>query len=172
MILVKDMRSERTKKLAQLIALTVLGVLLTAAKFVLSALPNIELVSLLLLCYTYKFGIKALLPAYVFAFLEIIIYGMNLWNIMYLYVWAVLVLVALPFRKIRRAWVFGLVSGIFGLLFGVLCSIPYWFAFSPSFAVSWIISGFTFDLVHGIANFAVALILYIPITKALEKVDI
>ena len=166
------MRSERTRKLAQIIALSILGVLLTAAKFVLSALPNIELVSLLLLCYTYKFGLKALLPAYIFAFLEMLIYGINLWNIMYLYVWVVLVFVALPFRKIRRGWVFGLISGIFGLLFGVLCSIPYWFAFSPSFAISWIISGLTFDLVHGIANFAVAFILYIPITKALEKVDI
>lgn len=172
MILVKNMRSERTKKLAQLIALSILGVLLTAAKFVLSALPNVELVSLLLLCYTYKFGLKALLPAYIFAFLEMLIYGVSLWNIMYLYVWAVLVFVALPFRKIRRAWVFGLVSGVYGLLFGVLCSIPYWFAFSPSFAISWIISGLTFDLVHGIVNFAVAFILYIPITKALEKVDI
>ena len=172
MILVKNMRSERTKKLAQLIALSILGVLLTAAKFVLSALPNVELVSLLLLCYTYKFGLRALLPAYIFAFLEMLIYGVSLWNIMYLYVWAVLVFVALPFRKIRRAWVFGLISGVYGLLFGVLCSIPYWFAFSPSFAISWIISGLTFDLVHGIVNFAVAFILYIPITKALEKVDI
>ena len=116
------MRSERTRKLAQIIALSILGVLLTAAKFVLSALPNIELVSLLLLCYTYKFGLKALLPAYIFAFLEMLIYGINLWNIMYLYVWVVLVFVALPFRKIRRGWCLGLSREFWPF---VWCSLQY-----------------------------------------------
>lgn len=166
------MLSRRTRSLAQLIALTVLGVLLIVAKFVLATLPNIELVSLLLLVYTYKFGIKALVPTYIFAFLEILLYGLNLWSVMYLYVWAVLVLAALPLRRIRKAWPFAVLSGLFGFLFGSLCSIPYWFAFSPSFAISWIISGISFDVVHGISNFFVALILYKPITKALDKVQI
>lgn len=158
--------------LKELIALTMLGSLLVLGKWVMQGLPNIEPVSLLLMVYTYKFGLKALIPTYIFVGLELLLYGFNIWNAMYLYVWAILVLVCLPLRRIRRGWLFAVVGGLFGLSFGVLCSIPYFFAMGWEFALSWIVSGITFDLVHGGANFAIILVLYMPLTKALDRVRI
>lgn len=161
---------DRTNKLAQLLVLVMLGVILFISKWILQLLPNIELVSLLLMVYTYKFGIKALIPTYIFVGIDIFIYGINIWNVMYLYVWAVLVFVCLPLRKIRKGWLFAIIGGLFGLLFGCLCSIPYFFTIGAEFAVSWVISGFTFDCIHAGGNFLAALVLYIPLTKALDRI--
>lgn len=160
----------KVNRLARLIVLVLLGVLLFVSKWILTALPNVELVSLLLMVFTYKFGARALIPTYIFAGLEIFIYGINIWNVMYLYVWAVLVLVCLPLRRIRKGWLFAMVSGLFGLLFGALCSIPYFFVMGAEFAISWVISGFTFDLVHAGGNFLIAFLLYMPLTSALDRI--
>ncbi len=160
----------RHNKLAELLVLTMLGVLLNTAKFILQALPNVELVSLLLMVYTYSFGIKALIPTYIYVGIEILIYGINIWNVMYLYVWAVLVLVCLPFRRVRSGLIFAFISGFFGIFFGTLCAAPYFFTLGPEFAIAWVISGLSFDLVHGVANFIFAILLYVPLTKAMDRI--
>ncbi len=163
----------RLEKLRELLVLVMFAPLLTAVKMVLAAFYNIELVSLLLMVITYKFGIKALIPAFIFSVTEVLIYGINIWNVMYLYVWVVLVIICLPFRKIRKGWFFALLSGIYGLSFGALCSIPYYFipSFGPAFAISWMVSGFfPADILHCVGNTASALLLYIPLTKALDRV--
>ncbi len=154
----------------ELLTLTMLGALLALGQWVMQGLPNIEPVSLLLMVYAYKFGYKTLISTYVFVGLELLLFGFNIWNIMYLYVWAILVLAVIPFRKIRKSWLFALLSGIFGISFGALCSVPYFFAMGPAFAFSWIVSGLTFDVMHGVGNFALALVLYIPLTKAMDKI--
>ncbi len=156
--------------LKELLTLTMLGALLALGQWVMQGLPNIEPVSLLLMVYAYKFGYKTLISTYVFVGLELLLFGFNVWNIMYLYVWAILVLVVMPFRKIRKAWLFALIGGIFGMSFGTLCSVPYFFAMGPEFAFSWIAGGITFDMIHGIGNFAIILVLYIPLTKALDRI--
>lgn len=172
------MKEQKTnlQKLAQLLALVMLGVLLNAADMALSLLPNIELVTPLLIVYAYKFGIKALIPAYIYAFVEIFLYGINIWNIMYLYVWALAVLLALPLVKIKKpavtVWALPVFAGIYGLCFGALCSIPYFFTIGPEYAISWIISGFSFDIIHAVSNFLTTLCLYIPLTKVMDKIKI
>ncbi len=163
----------RLERLRDLLVLVMLAPLLTALKMVLASLYNVELVSLMITVITYKFGIKALIPVYIFSVTEILIYGINIWNVMYLYVWAILVFVCLPFRTIRKGWFFALLSGLYGLSFGALCSISYYFipSLGPSFAFSWFISGFIpADLLHAAGNFVSALLLYMPLTKALDRV--
>ena len=163
----------RLEKLKELLVLVMFAPLLTALKIALAAFYNIELVSLFLMVITYKFGVRALIPTCIFAVTEILIYGINIWNVMYLYVWAVLVVICLPLRKIRKGWLFAIVSGLFGLSFGALCSIPYFFvpSLGPSFALSWVISGFIpADVLHAFGNFLSALLLYMPLTKALDRI--
>lgn len=172
------MKAQKTtlQKLAELLALVMLGVLLNVLDAIFALLPNIEFITPLLIVYTYKFGIKALIPAYIYAAIEIFLYGISMWNIMYLYVWALLVLIALPLVKIKKrvitAFVLPTFAGVYGLCFGSLCSIPYFFAIGPEYAVSWIISGFSFDVIHAVSNFLTTLCLYIPLTKVLDKVKI
>ena len=156
--------------LREMLTLTMMGVLMSLGKWVLQGLPNIEIVSLLIMVCAYKFRWKTLIPIYIFVGLEFVQYGPSVWNIMYIYVWAVLLLMVLPLRRIRAPWVFALVSGGFGMCFGVLCSIPYIFAFGWQFALSWVISGLSFDALHGAGIFVAALMLYVPLTKALDKI--
>ena len=63
-----------------------LGALTFGAKVAMSGLPNIEPVSLMVMLFAVVFGWKGLYPVYLYVLMEILLYGINLWNINYLYV--------------------------------------------------------------------------------------
>lgn len=147
----------------------VLGALTFAAKYVMSPLPNIEPVSLMVILFAVVFGWKGLYPTYLYVAMEVMFYGINLWNVYYLYIWAVLFVAALGMRKVRHPLAWAALSGAFGLLFGGLCAIVNMFVGGPSYALAWWISGFSFDLLHCAGNFVIALLLVAPLRKLLEK---
>ena len=64
----------------------VLGALTFALKMCMALLPNIEPVSLLVMVFAAVFGLKALYPVYVYVAMEILFYGLGLWNLNYLYI--------------------------------------------------------------------------------------
>ena len=144
-----------------------LGGLTFGAKFVMSGLPNIEPVSLLLTLFAVTFGIKALFPMGIYIALEILIYGIQLWNINYLYVWPILLAISLAMRKTESPLLWASVAAVFGLLFGLLCAPVYLFTGGPAFAVNWWLSGIPFDLLHCVGNFAIVLLLFAPLRKLL-----
>lgn len=146
-----------------------LGALTFAAKVAMSALPNIEPVSLFVMLFAVIFGIRCLYPIYLYVIMEILFYGIQLWNINYLYVWAILALVAYLLRRQESPWVWAIVSGTFGLFFGLLCTPVYLFTGGIGHAVSWWLSGIPFDIMHCAGNFVVALLLFVPLRKLLEK---
>ena len=96
----KSLTQSAKKGLVTTILLTMLGVLMYVSQVIMASLPNIEIVSLLIILVTRKFGVKALLSVYVFVGLEILTYGISIWVVNYLYVWAVLVLIVLIVLKI------------------------------------------------------------------------
>lgn len=147
----------------------ILGALTFGAKVAMSFLPNIEPVSLMVMLYAVVFGRKSLYPIYLYVLLEILFYGIQLWNINYLYIWAILAAGAWLLRRSQNPLAWALLSGSFGLLFGALCAPVYLFAGGLGFAVSWWISGIPFDLLHCTGNFAMALVLFIPLRRLLEK---
>lgn len=147
----------------------VLGALTFAAKFVMSGLPNIEPVSLMIMLFAVTFGIKALYPTYVYVALEVLCYGINVWNIYYLYIWAVLLVAALLLRKMQEPLGWAILSGSFGLLFGALCGIADIFIGGFSYAAAKWVSGIWFDLMHCAGNFVIALLLFAPLRKLLKK---
>ena len=67
-----------------------LTALLLVSQVALAFLPNIEVVSLLIIIYTLFFKRKTLYIIYLFALLEGLLYGFGTWWIMYLYVWTIL----------------------------------------------------------------------------------
>ena len=73
----------------------ILAALTFGAKVAMSFLPNIEPVSLMVMLYAVVFGRKGLYPIYLYVLLEILFYGIQLWNINYLYVWLILFLAAI-----------------------------------------------------------------------------
>ena len=82
----------------------VLGAITFALQVAMSGLPNIEPVSLLVIVYAVVFGRKCLYPIYVFVVMEILFFGIQMWNINYLYVWALLALAAgwISKKKVTR----------------------------------------------------------------------
>ena len=139
------------------------------SQVIMSQLPNIELVSLLIIVIARKFGSKSLVSVYIFVGCEILTYGLSMWVVNYLYIWAILALVVCLVRKIDSRILYTLISGIFGLLFGILCAIPYFFIGGITFTLTYIAKGLVFDIVHGIGNFVITFLLYRPVTNALEK---
>lgn len=147
----------------------VLGALTFAAKLVMSALPNIEPVSLMVMLFAVTFGKKCIYPIYVYVTMEILVYGINTWNIYYLYIWLVLAIFAYLLRSSRQPLVWAVLSGVFGLLFGALCGITDIFIGGLGYAVTKWTSGIMFDVLHGCGNFAIALLLFAPLRTLTEK---
>ena len=145
-----------------------LGALTFAAKYVMSFLPNIEPVSLMVMLFAAVFGKKWVYPVSLYVAMEILFYGISLWNINYLYIWAVLAVVAYFLRDMRQPLGWALLSGVFGLAFGALCGIVDVFIGGTSYAMAKWISGIPFDIAHCAGNFVIALILFKPLRKLLE----
>ena len=157
-------------KIGEICLYGILGVLLFALKFVMASLPNVEPVSFFLIVYTIAFGIKTLYPLAVYVCLEILIYGFGFWSVAYLYIWLVLVFATLIAFKITKhsmnSLLYAAISCLFGLFFGALYIPLYVVSGGFAFAVTWWISGLPYDIIHGVANFILCIILFKPITKA------
>ena len=147
--------------------------LLTAILFIgqvgMSFLPNIEIVSLLVIVYTQMYEKKVFFIIYLFALLEGLIYGFGIWWVGYLYVWSILAIVVMLLKKQKSFVVWSIVSAAFGLCFGFLFAIPYFFAGGIGAGMAYWIAGIPFDIIHCIGNAAVALVLYKPIYYILSK---
>ena len=155
--------------LREVVLFGVLGALTFALQVVMGPLPNIEPVSLLVLLFAAVFGWKCLYPVYVFVVMEILFYGLGLWNINYLYIWAVPALAGVALRKMDGSLGWAMVSGVFGLAFGALCGIVDLFIGGWAYALAKWASGIPFDVLHCAGNFGIALILFKPLRRVLEK---
>ncbi len=157
-------------KIRELAALAVFAALMIALQVALASLPNIEVVSLLIILATVVMGAKSLYAVAVFVMVEGLIYGFHIWWINYLYVWPLLVGVVLLLRKWSHPLLWALVAGLFGLFFGTLCSIPYFLTGGWGAGFGYIIGGIPFDLVHCLANVALVALLYRPLENILKRV--
>lgn len=174
-------QSKKLSFLKQAVFFGIYSALIIVLKEIMSGLPNIEPVTVLLIPLTLTFGIKALLPTYVFVVIEIVFYGINLWNISYLYVWALLVLIVMLLSPIHRfidkkcgkkapLWqtvLWTAVAALYGIAFGTLCSVPSFFTLGVGGAISWIISGIPFDISHCIGNAVLTAFAFYPVYKVL-----
>ena len=147
----------------------VLGALMFGLQVVMGPLPNIEPVSLLVILCAVVFGWKALYPVYAFVAMEVLYYGLGIWNVYYLYAWGILAVAAILLRKMENPLGWALVSGVFGLLFGALCGIADIFIGGFSYAATKWISGIPFDLMHCAGNFVIALLLMKPLRQLMTK---
>ena len=148
----------------------VMAALLEVIKVALQSIPNVELVTLLIIVFTLYLGPKSLIAVWGFVGMECAVYGLGLWTIMYIYVWPILVLLTCLLRKHKSQWPFVVLASMFGLFFGALCSIPYFFMGGYATALAWWVAGIPYDILHGVANFITAAVLFTPLTKALNRI--
>lgn len=157
-------------QIKELVLIALLSAVLFVSQVALAVLPNIEVVSLLVILYTLFFKKKTLYIIYIFALLEGLVYGFGIWWFMYLYVWTILWGITMLCKEEKSPVIWAFISGFFGLLFGTLCSVPYFITGGVGMGLSWIVSGLFADVIHGIGNFFVALLLFKPLYAAFQKV--
>ena len=165
------MRSEKRPLITtrDTVILGMMVAVLEVSKRLLDSIPNVELITFLLIMFTLFMGRKVILAAYAFTALEIAWWGVHVWVIMYLYVWPFLILVTYRFRERASARFCAVVAAVFGLSFGALCSIPYLFIGGPVMMVTWWIAGIPYDILHCISNFVICLVLFRPAEHVLGR---
>lgn len=155
--------------------IAVASVLLLVVQIALRLLPNIELVSLLIILYTLHFRYKTLCIIYIFAVIEGVVYGFHLWWITYLYVWTILFLITLLFKDMRSPLFWAIIAAIYGISFGTLTSLPYFVVGGFSGGIAYIVRGVLFDLAHCVGNFVLVIALFNPLqcvfTRMLGEMD-
>ena len=154
----------------ELCILSLMAALIFGTKVALASLPNINLNSVLIILTVLFFGWKGLYTVYVYVLLEGLVFGFSVWWVGYLYVWAILVVVVMLFRRNDSALFWAVVAGIFGLCFGLLMYLE-WFAINggwEGFFAMWV-AGIPYDLTHCAGNFAFTLVLYRPLRRVMEK---
>lgn len=153
----------------ELVLLSLMGAIMFALQVAMAALPNIHPIAPLVIATTVVFGWKTLYSVGVFILLEGLIYGFGMWWLSYLYVWPLLVALAMLLKGSDSPLFWAAIAGGFGLLFGALCSLPYFLIGGPSAAFAYWVSGIPFDLLHCGGNFVATLVLYRPVTGILKR---
>ena len=141
--------------------------ILIVSKEILAWLPNIEIVTMLIILYTRHFPRHTFYIIYIFAGAQCCLYGLSVYSVVYFYVWTILYFIVLALRRVDNFWIFFFVATLFDFLFGTLCSPIYFFIGGWKMVISWIISGITFDLIHGLGNAVVMLAVYRPLYLAM-----
>ena len=134
-----------------------LAAIIWGLKFALSAIPNVEPVSLLLAVFTMSFGLESLYIMAIYVLLDILLYGFGMWTVGYLYIWAVLIFaVYFVWKKTHKYLYIVITTGLFGFIFGALYIPMYLTMGGIDIAVNWWITGILYDVIHGVANFVIA----------------
>ena len=180
MVSVKKRKKQNIPRLATVYVVRVafMAAMLTAFKFALSAIPNVEVVTLMIIVYGSAMGIAYALPAtLIFCAVEIAIYGVGSWVLLYFIYFPLLAVVASVLLKGRRLWL-AVVIGIVGsVLFGVLsacCDTLFCISsLAPKhmgqYWVAYYLRGLYFDITHVISSVITISVLYAPLVAVVRR---
>ena len=163
--------------LRHLVIFAMLGTIQFVSKQALEFLPNVELVSTLTMVYTLVYRRRALIPVFLFIFLEGAMWGFSLWWYPYLYLWPVLWGVTMLLPRRMPVWlqvpVYAAVCGLFGLAYGTLYA-PYqaavFLGWDLKKTLAWIAAGFPWDVTHALGNLALGTLI-VPLTTLLRRLE-
>lgn len=166
----------KTRTLLFRIALSAaFGVLMFWSDILMDALPNVHLLAMFIVTFTVVYRVWALLPIYVYVFLNGLFYGFTPTWIPYLYIWTVLwalaMLIPRKMHPVIAAVVYILVCGLHGIAFGTLYApmqIILFFDRNWSMLPTWIIAGLPYDVIHCIGNLCAGT-LVLPLVKVLMR---
>ena len=153
-----------------------LGTMLFCGDILMEWAPNIHFVGMLTMTYTLVYRGKALIPIYIYVFLNGVYAGFGLWWIPYLYLWAILWggTMLLPRNMPRRVAipVYMGVCALHGLCFGTLYAPFQAVVFGLDFAktLAWIAAGLPFDVIHALGNLASGALI-VPLVELLRRLE-
>lgn len=170
------MKSGKGITLFELVLFPILGVLMFISKLFMEFLPNIHLLGMFIMVFTLVFRWKALIPIYIYVVLVGLYMGFSPWWMFNLYTWAILwaLTLVLPQKmpKLLAMIVYPVVCALHGLCYGVLCAPMQALLFDLNWegALAWVATGFTFDVIHSIGNFATGLLI-VPFVTLLNRLN-
>ena len=170
----KKERNHRLNQIWELCIFAMLGTIMFCSKIIMEALPNIHLLGMLTMVYTVAYRKKALIPIYLYVFLNGLFAGFTLWWIPYLYVWTVLwaitMLIPQKISKKAACIIYPIICSLHGFAFGILYAPAQALLFGFDFekTVAWVASGLAFDIVHGVGNLFAGLLI-VPLSELLKK---
>ena len=159
----------------ELVLFAMLGMVMFVSKIAMEFLPNIHLLGMLTMVYTLTFRVKALIPIYIYVFVNGLYAGFAVWWVSYLYVWTVLWAVTMLLPRRMPKWlacvVYPLVCGLHGMAFGILYApaqaLMYGLGWEAT--VAWVVSGWLWaDPVMAVGN-TLAGLLIVPLVQLLNK---
>jgi energy-coupling factor transport system substrate-specific component len=168
------MQNARKLRVFELVLFPMLGALMFCSKLIMEALPNIHLLGMLTMTYTLVFRKKALLPIYIYVMLNGLFAGFSMWWFPYLYIWTILwgLTMLLPRRMPKKVAtvVYPILCALHGFAYGALYAPAQALMVGLNFeqTLAWIVAGIPFDLIHGVSNFAVGLLI-LPLSELLKK---
>lgn len=148
-------------KSRELILFGMLGGLTAAMQMALSFIPNIEVVTLLIILFSLIYKRKTLYIVFTFVTLMGLLHGFGLWWFGYVILWPLLSLLTVFLREkfINNYLALSIYSSAFGFLFGFFYAIPYAVFGGFNAGLSYWISGIPYDMVHGLGNYFIMLLL-------------
>lgn len=155
----------------RLIKIAFLSAILVVSKEIISFIPNVELVTLLFIVYTYCIGIKdSLYVSFIFTLVQSLLYPPSLWIVTYLIIWPILIAITEVLkRRDVSVLTLAIMASLFGLSFGAIDSfILMLFYGMSSFYPIWL-RGLPWDITHAISNYLVVLLLFKPVFNTMDK---
>ena len=168
---------KRGLDLRHLVIFTMLGALLFLSKQVLEFLPNVELVSSLVMVYTLVYRRRALLPILLFILMEGVLWGFSSWWVPYLWLWPILWAMTMALPKRMPSWlcipVYAGLCALFGLLYGSLYApwqAALYLGWDLKKTLAWIVAGLPWDIVHAVGNLALGTLI-LPLRELLQSLE-
>ncbi|MFA6867144.1 MAG: hypothetical protein WCR54_06465 [Clostridia bacterium] len=166
-----------TKKI---VLMALLGVSLNAFKFVLMYIPNVEVITLLIVVYTYVFGLNiGMVATLVFCTLEGLLFGFNpSWLLAYFIHWPTICLVAAFLKKIKvtNPIIIGICITAITALFGLQSTFTYFLLGKAIGRPNWVrnywllyLSGGVFYIVQCVSALLSIIFVFNPLYTLLTK---
>ena len=169
-----ERRQRRSALIFEIALFPMLAAMMFASKLLMEVLPNIHLLGMFVMLLTVVFRVRALIPIYIYVFIQGLYAGFNMWWIPYLYIWTLLwgITMLIPRNISPKAAcaVYPIVCALHGFAYGTLYAPAQALMFNMDLeqTLAWIISGIPFDIIHGISNFACGLLIY-PLSQLIWR---
>lgn len=170
-------RTRRWRRvLFHMIVFSMFGAMMFCSKFIMEGLPNIHPVAMFVILLTVVYRSRALIPIYIYVILDGLRWGFGIAWLPYLYIWLILWGAAMLLPRSAPRWLkviaYPVVAMLHGLLFGILYAPAQAVLFGLNFkqTIAWVIAGFPYDVLHGVGNFVMAL-LVLPLSELLFKLE-
>ena len=159
-----------------MIVFSMFGAMMFCSKFIMEGLPNIHPLAMFVILLTVVYRSRALVPVYIYVILDGLRWGFGMAWLPYVYIWLPLWGAAMLLPRSAPGWVkmicYPTIALLHGLAFGIMYAPAQSVLFGLNFeqTVAWVIAGFPYDVLHGVGN-AIMALLILPLSELLFKLE-